>query len=51
MEKSKSGADITLISVNTPKKKNCLWVGQVNDLSWVQASSMQVAKYANAHTT
>ena len=50
MEKSISDADMIFISVNTPTKTKGLGAGQASDLSWVEASARQVAKYANGHT-
>jgi len=50
MEKSISGADMIFISVNTPTKTKGLGAGQASDLSWVEASARQVAKYATGYT-
>ncbi len=50
MEKSISEADMIFISVNTPTKTKGLGAGQASDLSWVEASARQVAKYAIGHT-
>tara|TARA_B100000965_G_scaffold253926_1_gene213653 strand:+ start:3682 stop:5103 length:1422 start_codon:yes stop_codon:yes gene_type:complete len=50
MEKSISGADMIFISVNTPTKNKGLGAGQASDLSWVEASARQVAKYATGYT-
>ena len=50
MEKSISEADMIFISVNTPIKTKGLGAGQASDLSWVEASTRQVAKYAKGHT-
>ncbi len=50
MEKSISEADMVFISVNTPTKTKGLGAGQASDLSWVEASARQVAKYAKGHT-
>ena len=50
MEKAISEADMIFISVNTPTKIKGLGAGQASDLSWVEASARQVAKYANGHT-
>ena len=50
MEKSISDADMIFISVNTPTKTKGLGAGQASDLSWVEASARQVAKYAKGHT-
>ena len=50
MEKSISDADMIFISVNTPTKTKGLGAGQASDLSWVEASARQIAKYANGHT-
>ncbi len=50
MEKSISDADMVFISVNTPTKTKGLGAGQASDLSWVEASARQVAKYAKGHT-
>ncbi len=50
MEKSISEADMIFISVNTPTKTKGLGAGQASDLSWVEASARQVAKFANGHT-
>ena len=43
-------ADMIFISVNTPTKTKGLGAGQASDLSWVEASARQVAKYAKGHT-
>ncbi len=50
MEKSISEADMIFISVNTPTKTKGLGAGQASDLSWVEASARQVAKFAIGHT-
>ncbi len=50
MERSIADADIIFISVNTPTKTKGLGAGQASDLSWVEASARQVAKYAVGHT-
>ncbi len=50
MKKSIFGADMIFISVNTPTKTKGLGAGQASDLSWLEASARQVAKYANGHT-
>ena len=50
MEKSISEADMIFISVNTPTKTKGLGAGQASDLSWVEASARQVAKFAKGHT-
>ncbi len=50
MEKSISDADMIFISVNTPTKTKGLGAGQASDLSWVEASARQVAKYATGYT-
>ncbi len=50
MEKSIANADMIFISVNTPTKTKGLGAGQASDLSWVEASARQVAKYAEGHT-
>ena len=50
MKKSISEADMIFISVNTPTKAKGLGAGQASDLSWVEASARQVAKYAKGHT-
>jgi len=50
MEKSISEADMIFISVNTPTKTKGLGAGKASDLSWVEASARQVAKFAKGHT-
>jgi len=50
MEKSIAEADMIFISVNTPTKTKGLGAGQASDLSWVEASARQVAKFAKGHT-
>ncbi len=50
MEQSISEADVVFISVNTPTKTKGLGAGQASDLSWLEASARQVAKYAKGHT-
>ena len=50
IEKTISGADMVFISVNTPTKIRGLGAGQASDLSWVEASARQAAKYAKGHT-
>ncbi len=50
MENAISNADMIFISVNTPTKTKGLGAGQASDLSWVEASARQVAKFAKGHT-
>ena len=50
MEEAISNADLIFISVNTPTKTKGLGAGQASDLSWVEASARQVAKFAKGHT-
>ncbi len=50
MEKAISDSDMIFISVNTPTKTKGLGAGQASDLSWVEASARQVAKFAKGHT-
>ena len=50
IEKSISNADLVFISVNTPTKTKGHGAGQASDLSWIEASARQVAKYAKGET-
>ena len=38
------------ISVNTPTKKSGIGAGKASDLSYVEASTRQIAKYAKTNT-
>ena len=50
IEQAISEADMVFISVNTPTKTKGLGAGQASDLSWLEASARQVAKYSKGHT-
>ncbi len=43
-------ADMVFISVNTPTKTKGLGAGRASDISWVEACTRQVAKYAEGET-
>ncbi|MDC3092330.1 nucleotide sugar dehydrogenase [Prochlorococcus sp. AH-716-M18] len=43
-------ADMIFLSVNTPTKQTGLGAGQASDLSYVEDSTRQIAKYAKNHT-
>ena len=43
-------ADMIFISVNTPIKEKGLGAGQASDLTWVESSAREIAKYAEGHT-
>ena len=43
-------ADMIFISVNTPTKTKGIGAGQAVDLKFVEASSREIAKYAEGHT-
>ena len=45
-----SKADIIFISVNTPTKKRGLGANYASDLSWIESSAREIAKYASNHT-
>ena len=45
-----SNADMVFISVNTPTKTKGLGAGRASDISWVEACTRQVAKYAVGET-
>ena len=42
-------ADMIFISVNTPTKKNGIGAGKASDLSYVEASTRQIAKFAKTN--
>ena len=50
IEKGITEADMIFLSVNTPTKDKGLGAGQASDLSYVEASTRTIAKYARAHT-
>ena len=50
IKESISKADIIFISVNTPTKKKGLGAYYASDLSWIEASARQIAKFARNHT-
>ena len=43
-------ADMIFISVNTPTKLEGFGAGFASDLTWVESSVREIAKYANGHT-
>ena len=43
-------ADMIFISVNTPIKTRGIGAGQASDLTWVESSTREIAKYAKGHT-
>ena len=45
-----SEADMIFISVNTPTKTKGLGAGKASDLKWVEASSREIAEYAQGET-
>ena len=45
-----SKADIIFISVNTQTKKRGLGANYASDLSWIESSAREIAKYASNHT-
>ena len=50
IEKNLQKADMIFISVNTPTKKSGIGAGKASDLSYVEASTRQIAKYAKTNT-
>ena len=50
LKKHISEADMIFISVNTPTKNKGVGAGQASDLKWIDASSREIAKYANGRT-
>ena len=50
IEKKIQIADMIFISVNTPTKKNGIGAGKASDLSYVEASARQIAKFAKTNT-
>ena len=50
LEKHISEADMIFISVNTPTKNKGIGAGQASDLKWIDASSREIAKYAQGKT-
>ena len=48
--KAISNADMIFISVNTPTKTKGIGAGRASDISWVEACTRQVAKYAVGET-
>mgnify|MGYP002840055114 CR=1 FL=1 len=50
LEQSISEADMIFISVNTPTKTKGIGAGKASDISWVEACTRQVAKYAVGDT-
>ncbi len=45
-----SEADMIFISVNTPTKTKGLGAGKASDLKWVEASTREIAEYAQGET-
>ena len=45
-----SKADIIFISVNTPTKTKGLGAYYASDLTWIESSAREIAKYARNHT-
>ncbi len=50
IKESISNADIVFISVNTPTKLKGIGANYASDLSWIEASARQIAKYSRNHT-
>ena len=50
IEKGITEADMIFLSVNTPTKDKGIGAGQASDLSYVEASTRTIAKYATKHT-
>ena len=50
VEESISSADIIFISVNTPTKTKGEGAGYSSDLTWVESSARQIAKFSRNHT-
>ncbi len=50
IERNLEKADMIFISVNTPTKKSGIGAGKASDLSYVEASTRQIAKHAKTNT-
>ena len=50
IEESISNADIIFISVNTPTKTKGEGAGYSSDLTWIESSARQIAKFSRNHT-
>ncbi len=50
LENNIRNADMIFISVNTPTKKEGIGAGQASDLTFIEASARQIAKYSREHT-
>lgn len=50
VESAIENSDMVFISVNTPTKTKGVGAGRASDISWVEACTRQVAKYADGET-